>query len=652
MADTYNLYEYKEIAAKWGTARLNIYKKQVGPIKPYATKIGDVLTALNFGIQGADEAVDSPIQKTSLDFALVDAPERNTANEAWGGWESFFTSDATAFKVELVVNDVVRWTGFITPDSWEEDLSYHAPVSIIARDNWGRLNDFKFDHEGNADNLISVADLLFAAKEKAGVVMNVEIDTDAEWPECNGVALYEHFVNVRAFEDRTWWDALSDTLGSLGMVLQYEDNNLFKLRPLRARVNKDTTKDFVFVASGHRSLAPAVKEIVEKQTYEFSEDMINAPELTIADFASGATYPFTTQPYGTTEKIMPVFALKSGGFWKQSTGTYRNLLCQFNYSPRDNDAAVRLKDSKALFLACNPGTAADYSTAQTKMQGVYCDLNMTRMRAQISFKAGAPVRLYGERYDTGTAPYSEQYTCPAVSSVYMRVVYTPVSGTPKYFNGTKWVTGNAPGTLTPPTSEGVVYEYEFVIPPADIDQPGVLHIEFFCGKYVILGDYEATDPTGYGMYMPIVDLKMTPAWDTEAENKVTTKYNESNNIIIERNPAIGCLNFDTMSPQEVLNGVYAPETGCPAARVWKWSDGDLETQLPVLIHQQLLAYNSKPNNVLTGTMIADGLPSFDCLWNWRGKAHLLLSGRVNLITGQMDGAMLREFINYEDLFTE
>jgi hypothetical protein len=86
--------------------------------------------------------------------------------------------------------------------------------------------------------------------------------------------------------------------------------------------------------------------------------------------------------------------------------------------------------------------------------------------------------------------------------------------------------------------------------------------------------------------------------------------------------------------------------------VWKWSDGDLETQLPVLIHQQLLAYHSKPNNVLTGTMIADGLPSFDCLWNWRGKAHLLLSGRVNLITGQMDGAMLREFIRYEDLFTE
>ena len=96
MADTYNLYEYKDIQAKWGTARLNIYQKQVGSIKPFAAKIGDVLAALNFGIQGADEAVDSPIQKTSLEFALVDAPEPNIVTEAWGGWESFFTSDATA----------------------------------------------------------------------------------------------------------------------------------------------------------------------------------------------------------------------------------------------------------------------------------------------------------------------------------------------------------------------------------------------------------------------------------------------------------------------------------------------------------------------------------------------------------------------------
>jgi hypothetical protein len=55
----------------------------------------------------------------------------------------------------------------------------------------------------------------------------------------------------------------------------------------------------------------------------------------------------------------------------------------------------------------------------------------------------------------------------------------------------------------------------------------------------------------------------------------------------------------------------------------------------VLLHKELLCYHSKPNNVLTGEMIVDdlkGLPSFDCVWMWRGKEHLLMAGRVNLVS--------------------
>ena len=187
--------------------------------------------------------------------------------------------------------------------------------------------------------------------------------------------------------------------------------------------------------------------------------------------------------------------------------------------------------------------------------------------------------------------------------------------------------------------------------PANIDQPGILHLEFLCGQYIVRGEY---DDDGKGMYMPITDLKLVSIWETEAENKVTTKYNDINNLIIERNPAIGCLNFDSTSPQEVLNGVYTPVYGRPASREWRWSDDDDKTyQLPVLIHKELLAYFSKANNVLTGEIIVDGLkslPSFDCLWLWRGKEHILLSGRVNLLSGMMEGAELREFVRYGEMW--
>jgi len=646
----HRLAYYKDIVTHGSAVRLNIYQKTT--LYPITQEIGDVLVSMSYGIQGSGEAVDEPIQKTSLEFSLADAPERNTQKERWGGWETFYTPDATGFKVELVIDGVVRWTGFITPDSWEEDLSWHAPVTITARDNWGRLQDFMFDLAGDEDHLISVADLLTAAAQKAEVAMEVTINEDVAWPFCNGFPLYEHMINVLAFKDRTWWDALYDTLGSLGLVLTYEDGNRFVLAPLRSRVAKGEGKEFKFVASGHRSLAPAVREIVETQNYEFSEDMINAPELTIADFNAGSTYPFTTQPYGVTEKVMPVFSLRSGGFWKQGTsGTYYSLLCQFNYTPRQNDDAVRLKDGKTLFLACNPGTAADYATAQNKMRGVYCEVNMTKMRAELSFRVGAPVRLYGSDYNTGTAPYSAEVTSPAIASIHARIVYTPAIGSAKCFNGSAWVTGNTPCTLTPPTSEGAAYEAAFVIPSADIDAPGVLRIEFICGKYIIRGEY--TD-AGNGMYMPITELKMTGVWATEAENKVTTKYSEGNNVILERQPAVGCLNFDTTSPNEVLNGVYTPTLGRPASREWRWSDEDATTyQLPVLLHKELLCYHGKPNNVLTGEMIVDdlkGLPSFDSLWLWRGKEHLLMAGRVNLVSGTMEGAELREFVRYEDMW--
>jgi hypothetical protein len=656
----YLLRYRKSFTTKGCDVTLNIYKKITSSARWVDKEIGEVLVSLNYGIQGSEDAVDSPIQKTSLEFSLVDAPELSTRDKICGAWEEFYTPDATGYKVELVVDDVVKWTGYITPDSWEEDLSYHAPISITARDNWGRLQDYKFDLAGNDDHLISVSELIMAAAEKAELAMNVRVDSAVEWPMCKGKPLYDHYINVLTFEDLTWWDALENTLGSLGMCIQYVDNNEFVVTPLRSRCYVGNEfydlvpkKEFAFEYPGHRSLAPAVKEIVEVQNYEFSDDMINAPALTIGDFDAGSTYPFTSQPYGTTERLMPVFSLRSDRFWKEGVGDYYSLFCQFNYSPREDDDKVRLQDGNTLFLACNPGTKTDYASAQTKMRGVYCELNMTRMRGEISIKVGAPVRLYGADYNTGTAPYSEQYTCPAISNIFARIMYTAEGYTPMCYNGKKWVSGATYCLLSPETSEGVAYEYEFIIPSADIDVPGVLHIEFKCGKYIILGDYELEDANGKGMYMPISEIKMTNVWEVEAENKVTTKYNENNNVILNRRPAIGCVNYDTISPQEVINGIYSPEIGCPAAREWKWNDSDLITQLPVLIHQQLLTFYSKPNNVLTGSMLVDsGLPSFDCLWLWKGKEHLLLAGRVNMITGQMDGATLREFRLYDDMWSD
>ena len=82
---------------------------------------------------------------------------------------------------------------------------------------------------------------------------------------------------------------------------------------------------------------------------------------------------------------------------------------------------------------------------------------------------------------------------------------------------------------------------------------------------------------------------------------------------------------------------------------WKFNNSDAENPLPVLIHQQLLAYYSKPNNVLTGELATDN-PLFNALYEWNGKKHLLTSGALNVITGRMENVVLREFTRYDHMW--
>ena len=254
-------------------------------------------------------------------------------------------------------------------------------------------------------------------------------------------------MNVRAFEDRTWWDALYDTLGSLGLVLAYEDNNRFVLSPLRSRVEKGRAR--VQVSSKRTQVARscAVREIVETQTFDFSDDMINAPALTMEDFNAGASCPFDSAVWRDGED--DACASRSvRRFWQQGAAVISRCWNQYSYTPRENDDKVRLMDGKCCSSRCNPGTAADYATAQNQMRGVYCELNMTKMRAELSFAQVRPSVSTAARHNTGTAPYSAGDK-PVIASVHARIV--PCFSTVMSYNGTKWVAKRCGGRH--PTSD-------------------------------------------------------------------------------------------------------------------------------------------------------------------------------------------------------
>ena len=136
------------------------------------------------------------------------------------------------------------------------------------------------------------------------------------------------------------------------------------------------------------------------------------------------------------------------------------------------------------------------------------------------------------------------------------------------------------------------------------------------------------------------------------KNTITTKYNEENNVRMSRTPELGPAYDEVVFPALIKNGIFRKDGDIyktTAEWVWPYEGGDA-VQLAVLIHQQLLCYHSKPNNVLTGDIVNADMLDPRVIWTWKGAEHMLLSGSYNFATSRLEGAVLREFVRYEDMW--
>jgi hypothetical protein len=136
-------------------------------------------------------------------------------------------------------------------------------------------------------------------------------------------------------------------------------------------------------------------------------------------------------------------------------------------------------------------------------------------------------------------------------------------------------------------------------------------------------------------------------------NTIKTIYNENNNVILKRDPELAPAHDAVFTPSVIKNGIFAGYSWSKKfpAKEWVTPEG-YTAQLPVHIHKQLLCYYSKPNNLINGTIVNSGTMGLSCNWLWRGKEHILMSGSLNLLNGHMEGAVLREFTRYEDMWDD
>lgn len=659
----YKLKYYKELQSQGHLWRLEIHQYREDSIPLFVMQIGPVLQGLRLIVQGDQADIDTPIVKTSLEMTFVEAADLEPGSLARknGGWEEFYTSSATEYKVILKKDGVAEWSGYITPDSFRESLQYRGSVTIIARDNLGALQDYEYDHLTDSNGMVSLLDILSNGLDKVSFPMEWSYSHDGVRrisscldADINTNRAYEILFNNESFKERTWLEAVETALQSCGMVLRYVGGNRFMLASIRdiPLYDADYWWDVpvlpaIFCAYGQRELTPAVKTLIDEINFEIEENFASV-DMPADAYGAAGEYEILTDSANLAENPlkypMPIHAVV-GGSWTARSVDQSLFLNPFAFPLKDGHSSKKigdLRDDSVVYLAANnnAGTSSGRS-AEWKMKvgpGKY----------NFSFTVGHPVALYDDNTKIGYIDLDMSF-----SRIVYRLRFISAGGSEVHeyrSSSNEWIDN----LVTDPNSgfPNVDFPATLEFPTLEVSAIGEIVLEvMYVGAVKKL-----SSPSGEskGAYLPFKEFTMT---DAALENtvipghqKVTTKYNAKNNILIKRSLDYGFNDSDVASPHIINNGLFIErDSWYESSDQWAFNAADTPQPLPVLMHQQLLPYYAQPNNVLTGEL-ATVEPRFNALYEWNGVKHMLVSGVLNVISGRMENVVLRQFMRYDHMW--
>ena len=646
----YALRYYKDFGVQDAIVRVEIHKLYAAvEFAPAPIEIGGVLTALNLHLQGDQGDVTDPIVKTSLEMSLVDAPGSEYGRFT-GPYEEFYTPNSTEYLFKVFIDGVQEWSGYLTPDSFEEDITAYGVVTITARDNIGHLQDFMFEENGNSAGMISVMEIMQKAWQLIESPMKLTIpeDGDVVWPECYGYRPYEIMLNVEAFADKNWYEVIEAVLDSFGLVLRYVGKNECVVYPLRSMpllggsdFNKVEVKPTLFQASGHRTLQRACKKIVDSLKFDINKEVLtnNVKKADFIGIESSYKCVIDGYPYSRLEHDAPIWPIngKING-WDSASNSlaFDPSRYDIGYFLKRSDDEVSVIGDKIMYIAANnvDDRYMEYS------QQVLC------RPISINIEFAEPIGI------TNAGALEKYYS----SSLRLRkIVYqlfiSDESGI-KYWSNGSWKNETSDIIVTYDTNANIT-QFSADIDFRDIEASSVLltfrikKIEYYAVGYLGTADI--------GIYARLLKMvfKVPDNVGMEEGMTVNSIYDERYNNLIERKPVLGASKQNYAIPKVIQNGLFLPEKGYPSATPWNWPGEDLKTELQVMIAQQILLYNSKPNNLLTGTLLDEvQLLRMPSLWDYNGKSHMLISGSLNLLTGYLEDVKLREYVRWPELYPD
>lgn len=258
----YGLFAYKEITAlrTKHVYRLEIYKKDFSGTSMELEEFSS--SPFSITLEGEGDEIYRPIIKSYLSINIIDKDQFD--------YTQFFTSDAFGFRVFLLRNGVRLWSGYITPDSFGQDLQYRSTINLVARDNIGYLSEIDYDWFDY--DFVSIEQLLTKAFDK--IQAQFSLDNRVNIFSGNK-PITDAYIQTVGLKDKTWFEVLEEVLSGCGLQLRYINDN-YTLHDIANEVELGGNYTPTFIDRSQRvDFSPAWREEQLEQDYLKIDNFFN-----------------------------------------------------------------------------------------------------------------------------------------------------------------------------------------------------------------------------------------------------------------------------------------------------------------------------------------------------------------------------------------
>ncbi len=211
-------------------------------------------------------------------------------------YDDFFSGDNKNHRIELLIDDVIIWSGFMVSDQYSE--SYIAPpydVSVLVTDGLGLLKTSNFELTGIVSRLEAIRYCLDKIGLNIGYAINIDLFETRM--TTNRSMLEQLYFNADALRDKNCYDALECLIPDGGIITQTDNRWLIQ------RENEPEKQRFLYDYQGN---------------YESVQD--------------GETIQFLGKLNDVNTKIYPI----SGNLTRDFSAAWKNFVIKNNYGKKDS----------------------------------------------------------------------------------------------------------------------------------------------------------------------------------------------------------------------------------------------------------------------------------------------------------------------------